>query len=54
MNTAKANDFDELLFWGKVNGIDSDYYIALGICFSERYEFPEKKFYWCCTTEMTF
>ena len=42
------------MFWGKVNGLNSDYYIALGISYSERYEFPEKKFYWCCSSDMTF
>ena len=47
LNNSKAGDFDELLFWGKVSGINGDYYISQGICYSNRYEFPEKKFYWC-------
>lgn len=33
----------------------SDYYVAVGICYNDRYEFPEKKFYWCSSTNnMTF
>lgn len=47
LNTAGETDFDELLFWGRINGLKADYYIAMGICFRDRYEFPEKKFYWC-------
>lgn len=55
LNDAAPTDFDELLFWGRVSGKASDYYIALGVCFSERYEFPEKKFYWCSSANgMTF
>jgi hypothetical protein len=48
-NKATATDFDELLFWGRVSGIKADYYIALGVCYNDRFEFPEKKFYWCST-----
>lgn len=31
---------DELLFWGKVTGINADYYIALAVTFTGMYEFP--------------
>ena len=55
MNDAAPTDFDELLFWGKVSGKNADYYIALGICYADRYEFPEKKFYWCSSANnLTF
>ena len=54
LNNSKPNDFEELLFWGKVSGINADYYIALGVCYTDRYEFAEKKFYWCYTDDMTF
>lgn len=47
LNTANASDFDELLFWGKVSGVKADYYVAMGVCYNDRFEFPEKKFYWC-------
>jgi len=47
LNNAGATDFDELLFWGRISGLKADYYIAMGVCYKDRYEFPEKKFYWC-------
>jgi|TARA_B110000238_G_C15964788_1_gene369060 hypothetical protein len=47
LNEATGTDFDELLFWGRVSGVKADYYIAIGICYNDRFEFPEKKFYWC-------
>jgi len=50
LNSAGPTDFDELLFWGRVSGLKADYYIAMGICYKDRYEFPEKKFYWCSST----
>ena len=28
LNESKSADFDELLFWGKVTGVNADYYIA--------------------------
>ena len=47
LNSAAPSDFDELLFWGRVSGVKADYYIAMGVCYNDRFEFPEKKFYWC-------
>ncbi|CAD8211734.1 unnamed protein product [Paramecium pentaurelia] len=38
--------FDEVLFWGRVEGVEKDYYIAIGIQYKGQYEFPLKKFYW--------
>lgn len=35
MNEAKAEDFEELLFWGRISGIAADYYIAMGVTFSK-------------------
>jgi len=55
LNNSAETDFDELLFWGRISGTETDYYIAVGLCFKDRYEFPEKKFYWCSArTGMTF
>jgi len=55
LNSSKQSDFDELLFWGRIDGVKSDYYVAVGICYNDRYEFPEKKFYWCNqANNMTF
>jgi radial spoke head protein 9 len=50
LNKSVAQDYDELVFWGRISGINADYYIAMGICYENRYEFPEKKFYWCSST----
>jgi radial spoke head protein 9 len=36
--------FDELMFWGRIRGVSSDYYVAMGVKFTE-YEFPSKSFY---------
>ena len=47
LNNSTAADFDELLFWGRVEGVKQDYYVAVAYCYNDRYEFPEKKFYWC-------
>jgi radial spoke head protein 9 len=56
MQLQQAGDFDEVLFWGRVRGnagagsttvgIVRDYYIAIGLQYKGRYEFPLKKFYW--------
>jgi hypothetical protein len=45
---------DELLFWGKVTGINADYYIALAVTFTGMYEFPQKTFYWTISTTKDF
>jgi hypothetical protein len=46
--SSNDGDFEELLFWGRIaSANEQNYYIALGVNFSDRYEFPEKKFYWC-------
>jgi radial spoke head protein 9 len=47
LNESAPTDFDELLFWGRISAVKTDYYIALGVCYCDRYEFPEKKFFWC-------
>lgn len=48
LTSSNDGDFEELLFWGRIaSANEQNYYIALGVNFSDRYEFPEKKFYWC-------
>ncbi len=47
LNGSSAADFEELLFWGKVEGLHGNYFVAEGIKYSQHYEFPEKVFYWC-------
>lgn len=33
-----------------MSGVKADYYIALGIIYKDRYEFPQKRFFWCSST----
>lgn len=37
--------FDQILFWGKIYGISSDYYVVVGIRFKSLNKFPTKTFY---------
>jgi len=54
LNDAKPEDFEELLFWGRVSGTDKDYYIAMGVTYSKQYEFPTKSFYFATSADMVF
>ena len=36
---------EKLVFWGKIRGEESDYYIAVGYNYTGHYEFPEKRFF---------
>jgi radial spoke head protein 9 len=45
---------EEMWFWGKIIGIEKDYYIALAINFREHPLFPKKKFYFCNSTNFVF
>jgi len=47
-------DADEVLFWGKINGINADYFIAVAVTFRDTYEFPTKSFYWTLSTTPDF
>lgn len=54
LNQSSKHDFEELLFWGRVEGLKNDYYICLGVTFTDKYEFPEKRFYWASSTDFKF
>lgn len=54
LNGCENTDFEELLFWGKIIGLNKDYYIAMGITYSDKYEFPEKRFYWALSSDFAF
>lgn len=43
---SEKEKYDQVLFWGKIEGTAKDYYIAIGLKFKEQFEFPTKKFYW--------
>ena len=54
MNEAKEEDFEELLFWGRISGSQKDYYIAMGVTYTSQYEFPTKTFYLASSSDMVF
>ena len=33
LNSSASDDFEELLFWGKVTGTKADYYVAMGVTY---------------------
>jgi len=41
---------DEVMFWGKITGLNADYYIALAVTFQGKFEFAHKQFYWTLST----
>eukprot|EP01017_Pseudomicrothorax_dubius_P042130 TRINITY_DN6833_c0_g1_i1.p1 TRINITY_DN6833_c0_g1~~TRINITY_DN6833_c0_g1_i1.p1 ORF type:complete len:278 (+),score=92.85 TRINITY_DN6833_c0_g1_i1:173-1006(+) len=43
----ESQQFDQIVFWGKIEGISRDYYIVVGLKFRQQYEFPHKTFFWC-------
>lgn len=45
---------DEMWFWGKVIGIEKDYYIAVAIYFREHHLFPKRKFFFCNNSNYFF
>jgi len=45
---------DELMFWGKVTGVQNDYYIAVSITYKNMYEFPQKTFYYTLSNTKGF
>lgn len=42
----EENKYDQVLFWGKIEGSVADYYIALALQFQNFYEFPHKTFFY--------
>ena len=55
LNTLQARiETEELSFWGKIEGIKNDYYIAMGLQFKNMYEFPVKTFFWALSGEFIF
>ena len=45
---------DEMWLWGKIIGVEKDYYVALALFFREHKEFPKKKFYFCNSSNFVF
>jgi radial spoke head protein 9 len=45
---------EEMWFWGKIIGVEKDYYIALAMNFKDHQLFPKKKFYFCNSSNFVF
>jgi radial spoke head protein 9 len=45
---------DELLFWGKIAGINDDYFIAMCVHYVGKYEFADKQFYYATVKNFKF
>jgi len=54
LNNSSKHDFEELSFWGRVEGVKADYYICMGVTYTDKYEFPEKRFYWASSNDFKF
>lgn len=44
-------NFEELYFWGKVEGCLTDYYVAVGVTYMGQQNFAKKNFFWCAGSE---
>lgn len=53
-NLNNSIECDELLFWGRINGLKADYFIAVAVFYEGKYEFPGKKFYWASNNDFKF
>ena len=54
LNDSAEAEFEELLFWGRVSGTRSDYYIAMGVTYKHQYEFPTKCFFFASSNDFVF
>lgn len=43
LDLQSAQNFEEVKFFGKITGIERDYYIAIGLTYSGQWEFPKKQ-----------
>jgi len=43
-----------LVTYIQILGIKNDYYIALGLTYTDQFEFPQKKFFYCLSNDYTF
>ncbi len=44
----------EVMFWGKVCGLNQDYYIAVAVTYRDQYEFPLKQFFYTLSSTPAF
>ena len=45
---------DEMLFWGKIMVVEKDYYIATALYYKEHPYFPQKKYFFCSSSNFVF
>lgn len=45
---------EEIFFWGKIIGVEKDYYIAMAVFYKDCQEFPKKVFYFCSSNSFVF
>ena len=45
---------EEIFFWGKIIGVEKDYYIAMAIFYKNSNNFPKKVFYFCSSNTFVF
>ena len=61
---------EEILLWGKINGkysfitpiifsyfysgLKNDYFVAVGLTYTDQFEFPTKRFYYCLSNDYQF
>jgi len=50
----ETTNHDEILFWGRIRGVQNDYYIALGLNYKSYFNFPLKKFYYATSANYSF
>jgi len=54
LELTQKEDFEDLLFWGKIKGVSRDYFLSLGLKYRGQYEFPLKRFFWCNSVSWSF
>lgn len=45
---------EELWFWGKIVGLENDYYILKRVDYAGHYQFPSTQFFWALSTDFVF
>ena len=42
----ESQSFDGLYFWGRIEGLNRNYYVCYGLKAKEQYNFPKLTFFW--------
>ena len=45
---------EEVMLWGKITGLKNDYFVAMGLTYTDQFEFVQKKFYYCLSNDYNF